>query len=161
MVYGCNARTHPSESGGMVDPNYLDLNLSRIDYSDSSLIPFDAGSKDLPDLQGEAWNPALNLFSQEEMLYYLSLFNQPEKPEGREGEEGMQDGRAFQDPSVMDVGSISAQKADSTAVLDPPATNTHEEEDMAVVLHSLDLHKEDNVPWQQPTANEDDGQAPQ
>ncbi|SJL02922.1 uncharacterized protein ARMOST_06263 [Armillaria ostoyae] len=138
-----------------IDPNYLDLDLSHIDYSDSSLIPFDAGSKDLPDLQGEAWNPALNLFSQEEMLYYLSLFNQPEKPEG------MQDGRTFQDPLVMDVGSISAQKANSTAVIDPPAMNTHEEEDMAIMLCSLDLHKEDNVPQQQPAANEDDGQPPQ
>ncbi|KAK0436090.1 hypothetical protein EV421DRAFT_1908165 [Armillaria borealis] len=140
-----------------IDPNYLDLDLSRIDYSDLSLIPFDTGSKDLPDLQGEAWNPALDLFSQEEMLYYLSLFNQPEKPEGREGEEKMQDGHAFQDPSVMDVGSISAQKADSTAVLDPLATNTHEEEDTAVALRSLDLHKEDSVPRQQPATNEDDG----
>ncbi|KAK0453964.1 hypothetical protein EV421DRAFT_1897953 [Armillaria borealis] len=143
-----------------IDPNYLDLDLSRIDYSDSSLIPFDASSKDLPDLQGEAWNPALDLFSQEEMLYYLSLFNQPEKLEEREGEEGMQDGHAFQDPSVMDVGSISTQKADSTAVIDPPAMNTHEEEDTAVALCSLDLHKEDNVPRQQPAANEDDGQPP-
>ncbi|PBK62204.1 hypothetical protein ARMSODRAFT_1025122 [Armillaria solidipes] len=44
----------------------------------------------------------------------------------------------------MDVGSISAQKADSTAVLNPPATNTHEEEDTAIALHSLDLHKKDN-----------------
>ncbi len=48
----------------------------------------------------------------------------------------------------MDVGSISTRNADSIAVLDPLATNTREEEDMAVVLHSTDLDKEgnDNVP---------------
>ncbi len=131
-----------------MDPNFMDLDLSRIDYLDSSFVPFDGGSNDLPDLQGEAWNSALDPLSEEEMLYYLLMFNQPDKQEGREGEEGIQDDHAFQDPSVMDVGSISARNADSIAVLDPPATNMREEEDMAVALRSTDLDEEgnDNVP---------------
>ncbi len=145
-----------------MDPNFMDLDLSRIDYSDSSFVPFDGGSNDLPDLQGEAWNSALDPLSEEEMLYYLSMFNQPDKQEGREGEEGIQDDHTFQDPSVMDVGSISTRNADSIAVLDPPATNMREEEDMAVALRSTDLDEEgnDNVPHRQPATNQENGRPP-
>ncbi len=77
-----------------MDPNFMDLDLSCIDYSDSSFVPFDAGSNNLPDIQWEAWNSALNPLSEEEMLYYPLMFNHPDKQEGREGGRGGDSGQS-------------------------------------------------------------------